>query len=321
MAHTVRELTPGPDGLTFALAARADVAARARALPIRLAVARFDAWCSGRWSPGRAGASVAELALALGARLHDDTDALRARVRRALADGRVLALRDGRTDAGAAARPHDEGEAPPPVVEARREDIRVVTVEDETWRPLSGIKLSIAPLGEGPTAKETDAEGAAELRGLRPGTCHVRAVFEGATLDTCYEVVGVDAGPAPAASEGDEPGDDARRFAVALRRHKVATGETLASVAEAYGMTWKQLARFNFGSTAPRDVNRGLRHQVGCREKTADRANYVFTDDDAPGILFIPEAWDRAGLSTDRTHTIRLRVPRVERTRQFIFSL
>jgi hypothetical protein len=309
------------DEVTFTLTARAGSAERARALPTLVALVCFDVWCTAHGASGRAIAGVAALGVALGGRLSDDTAALRERVRRAVSEGRVLALRGGRGEVRAATRPQEEVEAPTPVVEARREDIRIVAVEDRTWRPLAGIKLSIAPMGDGPTSKETDREGAAELRGLRPGACHVRAVFEGATLATCYEVVGVEAGPAPAADEGSREGNDERRFAVVLKRHKVATGETLASVAEAHGMTWKQLAKFNFGSTAPREVNRGLRNQVGCREKTADRANYVFNSNDSPGILFIPEAWDRDGLRTDRTYTLRLRVPRVERLRQFIFSL
>nr|MBK7069186.1 LysM peptidoglycan-binding domain-containing protein [Deltaproteobacteria bacterium] len=310
------------DGVMFALAERTPPGQRERALSRWLACELFDAWCSAHRSDGLTSAAVVESAVALGGRLGDDAAALRARVRNGLREGRVLALREGRGGVASVAPP-ERVEAHGTIVGQKLEDIRIVTVEDRTWRPVSGIKLTLAPSGGGPVTRGSDDEGAVELRGLRPGPCRVSAASDGATFETCYEIVGIGAGnPPPPADEEDADAEarDKRKFALVLGRHKVATGETLASVAEAHGMTWQQLAQFNFGSTAPRDVNRGLRGRVGCRRKTADRANYVFDTNDKPGILFIPRPWEDAGLRTDRTYTLTLRVPRLER-QPFLFSM
>lgn len=310
------------EGVALVSAARATVAERGRALSTRQALACVErAWPAGRSIAHGDGRLVA-LALALGGRLSDEPAALRRRVWEALRDGRALALWERPVlRLGGATRPTEAPSEGPPV-EERLDDLRLVAVEDETWRPVRGIDLTILPSTSGPVQRATDGEGAVDVRRIRPGTFAVRAAFEGATLATCYEVVAVDVGEAPSPDASHrEALATGRRFAVSLRRHKVATGETLVSVASAHGMTWQQLARFNFGSAAPREVNRGLRHQVGCRTKTADRANYVFSDDDAPGVLFIPQAWEQRGLRTGGTHTVRLRVPRVERLRRFIFSL
>lgn len=91
--------------------------------------------------------------------------------------------------------------------------------------------------------------------------------------------------------------------------HRVKTGETLASIAEKNGLTWRDVARFNFGTDVPADVNRCLHEFTGCTKRTADGKNYVFTDADEPGIIYIPKSSDRLTLATGKRHRIRTKRP------------
>jgi len=51
-----------------------------------------------------------------------------------------------------------------------------------------------------------------------------------------------------------------------------------------------------------------LRDDVGCTAKTRDGFNYRFTSEDEPGLICIPRQWEQAGLATERTHVIRVRL-------------
>jgi hypothetical protein len=93
---------------------------------------------------------------------------------------------------------------------------------------------------------------------------------------------------------------------IVLKEHRVKTGETLASVAADHGMSWQELADFNWETSDPAKVNEKLHTIVGCIKKTADGRNYIFDDNDDPGILFIPEVFKRSGLSVQQVHTIHV---------------
>ena len=101
--------------------------------------------------------------------------------------------------------------------------------------------------------------------------------------------------------------------------HKVKTGETLAGLAKANGLTWQMLADFNWGTSEPYEINNHLRFSVGCTKKTKDRKNYRFDDSDDPGLIYIPKPLRLTGLSTKRTHLIRVRRPQ-RPAKIFIFS-
>ncbi len=67
----------------------------------------------------------------------------------------------------------------------------------------------------------------------------------------------------------------------------VKSGDTLVSIAADYGMTWRQLASYNWGTQRPSEINRKLYEVVGCRKPNGptdpvdELANYRFSDDDA----------------------------------------
>ncbi|WNG20217.1 HET-C-related protein [Cystobacter fuscus] len=72
------------------------------------------------------------------------------------------------------------------------------------------------------------------------------------------------------------------------RTHRVKDGDTLDSIARANGLTWQELARYNFGTDVTAEVSRQLYSKVGCRKKTHDGHNYIFTSQDSPGLIQIP---------------------------------
>ena len=67
-------------------------------------------------------------------------------------------------------------------------------------------------------------------------------------------------------------------------------GDTLESIAKSAGLTWQKLAKFNWGSDDPKEVNRNLSHYVGCSRKTKDKKNYLvnpseYTYDEKSGTV------------------------------------
>lgn len=166
------------DGVTLAIASRASSSLRARALPRALAEALFEAWCPAFPAGGRARAGVAALGVALGGSLADDTASLRGRVRDALRDGRVIALRDARSEvrAAAAAQSRDDDERPtdPPPRRVTKTWITIRLVDDDDPpSPVAHarfrIKLPDGEVREG----SLDAMGTAHFESLDPGVCDV----------------------------------------------------------------------------------------------------------------------------------------------------
>ncbi len=96
------------------------------------------------------------------------------------------------------------------------------------------------------------------------------------------------------------------------RRYKPQDGDTLEDIAarERAGgreLTLQQLARFNWGTDDPDQINELMRDELGCRKRD-DAGNFVIADDDRPrNPLLIPEPFARQGLPVDREHTLRVR--------------
>ncbi len=81
--------------------------------------------------------------------------------------------------------------------------------------------------------------------------------------------------------------------------YKVQDGDSIKSIADALGMTWQELARLNWGTDVPEEINWYLVHYVGCTKKAGEH-NYAFTSKDNPGILWLPYP-----LPTERTRVRR----------------
>lgn len=94
------------------------------------------------------------------------------------------------------------------------------------------------------------------------------------------------------------------------RAHKVATGESLESLARHVGMTGLELARFNLGTGRPELINAALRAYVGCMHKTRDGRQYVFDSADDPGIDYLPGPRSTQGGRTGAVQRYQVRVPR-----------
>lgn len=94
----------------------------------------------------------------------------------------------------------------------------------------------------------------------------------------------------------------AAKYLVKVKEHKVKDGDSIKSVAEENGLTWQELAKFNWGTDNPNEINVQLRDKVGCTEKTKDGNNYIFSSSDDPGIIFIPMDFPKKGFGTNQTH-------------------
>jgi len=98
-----------------------------------------------------------------------------------------------------------------------------------------------------------------------------------------------------------------KRRIAEIEEHRVSSGETLERLAENKGLTWEEIARFNWQTTDPEVVNERLRTVVGCTRSPQDSRFHVFDDADDPGIILIPQTWRASGLPTDTCNKIYVR--------------
>ncbi|TWT43969.1 Outer membrane lipoprotein Omp16 precursor [Phycisphaerae bacterium RAS1] len=223
--------------------------------------------------------------------------------------------------------PPPQPDLPPPARELAW--IKIKVVDDATSRPLSGVVLKVTQPNGRQFDFTTRPDGAVEVHEIDQGTCDVTCDLSEATLaDTFdFETTGPAATDADDSDSTAEPGANAAGAAAdtpdaepdvtvpiipgthvaEIEAHRVASGETLESLAQGAGTTWQRLAIFNFNTAVPDAINRHLREDVGCTRRTADGANYQFDDSDDPGIVFVPTAWRQAGLATEQEHVIRVR--------------
>lgn len=191
-------------------------------------------------------------------------------------------------------------------------------VDDATGNPIPGVTLplqdaagqrrSLVTGADGRVRLELPEEGSFQLTtgGRRPAALADTWAFLGfgdAALDVAPLVAGPDAALFP---DGAAP----RTGALArLEAHRVSAADSIAALANAEGMPWQDLARYNWGTAVPAEINAALELTVGTSKRTKDGRNLMFDDADRPGIVFLPRPIDEAGLATGREHILRLRRP------------
>src|ERR1051325_9022764 len=84
--------------------------------------------------------------------------------------------------------------------------------------------------------------------------------------------------------------------------YHVKSGDTLENIAQKNGLKGQDITTYNFGTTTPSEVDTSLHEYVGCTERSEDGKRYVFSDDDVPGILYIPKPPKPFALSTGEYH-------------------
>jgi hypothetical protein len=192
--------------------------------------------------------------------------------------------------------------------------IRLRVIHARTGAPIPGIPLHVTLPDDTERDGTTDADGLVVYRDIQPGICMVTCDLQDARLRDTYAFAGLGEMPPPPGGDGTETTAPATEESPATRSriaqieaHKVKTGESLKSIAETHGMTWQELALFNWDTAEPDAINEHLYDEVGCTKKTSDGYNYVFDDADEPGLLYLPKLWEMTALVTEQTHTFRVR--------------
>ena len=182
----------------------------------------------------------------------------------------------------------------------------------DSGQPAPSLKLKIKPPGGTAAEHTTDSDGLIRIDGLKKdGDCEVTTDIKGVKRSESLVV-----GGAPSSPSGDKPkGKQPDYKLIKLSRYKVKTGDSLDSLSKKVGITSKDLAKFNWGTDDPKQINKHLRWDVGCTKKSGE--NYVFDDSDNPGIILLPEPIDLTAPTGGRT-VISVEV--LVKARPWIFS-
>jgi hypothetical protein len=216
----------------------------------------------------------------------------------------------------------DEKIDPPPVAqpqsaapktEKKLTYIEIRVIDDVTGDPVEWVRMAVRlPTGDS-SYHTTDAKGLIRIDGIEPGSCDIWCDLKNPELTNTPGFIAMgekkDHGDRPANVERYKriPKKSGTRQIALITPHKVKDGESIDSIARANGWTWKELAKFNFGTDVPNEINKHLVKDVGCWKKTKDGYNYQFTDRDTPGIMYVPKKWEEDGLATGQTHVVRVR--------------
>lgn len=229
--------------------------------------------------------------------------------------GDLLAVRPPRSPSVAGQKEAQDIKPKPASAEKKQEKektwIKLRLIDDKSNRPITGLKLTVnAPNGLEINGV-TNSDGTIEIKNINDGACTITSPVKMTRLDKTFNFDGMGEKQTTSTSTGTERhpesaiNGDGMAIAI-IKRHKVKTGETLDSLAKTNGLTWQELAEFNWGTSKTDEINKKLRSDIGCTRKTKDSKNYMFDDSDKPGIIFIPCKWEQNGLSTTKTYTFRL---------------
>ncbi|MCH7870793.1 MAG: LysM peptidoglycan-binding domain-containing protein [Planctomycetes bacterium] len=205
----------------------------------------------------------------------------------------------------------DEPDGPPPGPVTEKSWIKIRVVDDASGEPIPNVTMLVKLPNGQEREFATRADGMIDVQDIDPGTCDVSCSRDDAELEKALDFVAM--GETAANPDQEDSGDASQTTlpsgtrVLEIEEHRVQTGESLKSVAQAAGLTWQELARFNWGTIVPKEINEHLRDDVGCTKKTQDGFNYVFTSEDEPGIVYVPKPWTLEGMATEQTHIIRVK--------------
>lgn len=184
-------------------------------------------------------------------------------------------------------------------------------VDEKTGDPVSSVRLKVQLPDGVEEFFTTSAAGTVRIDDIIPGTCEVSCDLTGATMQDSYEFKGEGEPAKPGPNDKVWPskgisGSSLKRI-VLIERHKVKDGESILSLATAAGLKWQALAKFNWGTDVPTEINKHLVDDNGIWKPTKDGKNFSFTSTDHPGIMFIPKKWEKTGLGTGKEHVFKVR--------------
>ncbi len=217
----------------------------------------------------------------------------------------------------------EEEKAP---VAAKREKtwIAFKVVEDATGRPVKGIKLKLTAPGGDEREAETDEKGGVEFTEIPEATCIAATSIEGATATNTFAFLKVGDLPARESEEEEDPSEPGPWFLARVEEHELGEIETIDSAAEANGVSWRDLARFNWGTDDRKEVDRILTGSSDAPEgeestsATETESGQGEIPNSAPSIhrwLLIPKKFT---LSAEPFHTYVLRVRPVLDSRLYL---
>jgi len=90
-----------------------------------------------------------------------------------------------------------------------------------------------------------------------------------------------------------------------ITEHRVKQGELFSEVAKSHGFSFEELAFFNWGTKERQKIPEQLKLRFECGELTPSGDEYYLNK----GTIFIPEAVEKTGLSTDVQHVTFLKQP------------
>lgn len=175
-------------------------------------------------------------------------------------------------------QPQDTGAAitPSQVKQMLAGWVELFVVWDDTGQPISGVSLT-AESGGATQSLTTDGSGRIRVEGVEEA-CEISCSLGDVTVDECVTVVGVGVEPVAkkeTKKETQGEGGAAPLTIVDIVEHKVASGETLDSIAAAAGIDATKVAKFNWGTDAAEEINQHLFDEVGCTKKSMDGRNYL----------------------------------------------
>jgi LysM repeat protein len=208
----------------------------------------------------------------------------------------------------------DEDAASPVPAPTKPTWFEVQVLFADTGEPVSSLKLKIKPPSGEEAEHTTNGEGVIRIDGIKKaGDCAVKSDIKGLKRTETLVLAGA---PPAAASAGKAKGKAPAYKVAAVNTYKVKTGDTLDKLAKKVGITWKDLAKFNWGTDDPKQINNHLRWDVGCTKKSGK--NYVFDDSDDPGTILLPEPLDMAASTGARAV---VGVAKLVKAPEWIFSV